>query len=73
MKNLCWSLFFNKVIIPSFLISKFSIWPIAKIEKSDLKISEKFFPSIPIFLSFPSLRPDHKQGIFKKEVLSPRI
>ena len=40
-----------------FLFPSFRFSPTAKIENSDLKISEKKFPRFPRFPRFPSFRP----------------
>ena len=47
-------------IIPSFLISNFSIWPYSQNRKLRFKNLAKTFPRFTRFLSFPSFRPGHK-------------
>ena len=44
-------------IIPSFLMSEFSILLYNQNRKPEFKNLEKFFPRFPSFPSFPSLRP----------------
>ena len=44
-------------IIPSFLISEFSILPYSKNRKLGYKYLGKTFPTFPRFLRFPSFRP----------------
>ena len=54
-------------VIPSFLVSEFSILPYSQNRKLAFKNLEKKFPRFPRFPRFPSFPPGHKVHPVKKQ------